>query len=59
MELLNIISSIYIYINIYIYICRYTKDNALLEEIKEAARKANALEFIEKNDFETLPGDEN
>ena len=29
-----------------------------MDEIKEAARKANALDFIEQNDFEVLPNND-
>ena len=36
------------------YNIKYTKEDATMDEIKEAARKANALDFIEKNDFEVL-----
>ena len=30
---------------------RYAKDNATMEEVREAAAKANALGFIESNEF--------
>lgn len=35
-------------------LCRYAKDTATDTEMKEAARKANALSFIEKSEFGML-----
>jgi hypothetical protein len=52
MELLNTISGNESnYIEGTIIFFRYNEDNATFEEIKQAAAEANALSFIEKNDF--------
>ena len=41
------------------YNIKYVREDADKEEVREAAKAANALEFIEKNQFEVAPTEEN
>ena len=49
---LNITWSILLFVNDgLIFKNRYAKDNATMEEVRAAATKANAIGFIENNEF--------